>query len=153
MLCSVALLVKDGRWQTVPDLSRKNPSMERSGPTLTLFCMQGRPLPRLEWHRRRTPLLLDCCWIYGRNCVCLYICGLRMCQCADTTSSHQLAGGRAVKEEQALQFLLSAFLGSCSGGGLAGRTCCCRCLSLGPAGDLMNSLLRSSLGCYVADCA
>ena len=100
-----------------------------------------------------TPQLLDCITLYLRACVCLYINGLRMC--ADSTCpsyltvSGRLAGPQAGGGGE--RGTGAACLGSCSGGGLSGRTCCCHRLC-GSAGYLKNALLRRCLGCYVADC-
>ena len=71
-----------------------------------------------------TPPLLDCCWIYVLICVCLCKCGLRMC--ADLTTPSYLAvscwlAGR-VQERGTCAAASINPLGSCSGGGLAGRT-------------------------------
>ena len=74
---------------------------------------------------------------------------------ADSTTPSYFAvpGWLAVRGGAGKEGPVQLFLSSPFAGGLAGRTAAAAGFLLGPAGDPKNALLRSSLGCYVADCA
>ena len=90
MLCSVS--VSGATWRTVPDLreqTRAWKEVARHSPPSA-----GRPGPAGAVQEEHlllsgTPSLLDCTTLHLRVCVCLYVCGLRMC--ADSTRPFHFA--------------------------------------------------------------
>ena len=122
------------------------------------------PADRRELHRRstycccRSPRPLDYCWTYISLVLYLYTFGLRRCANLTTPSylavSGGLAGGMWGKRDQLCCFYHPPW--QLLGCRLSWIDCCCCWLwldLLGSAGYLKNALLRSRLGCYVADFA
>ena len=96
---------------------------------------------------------LDCCWIYVLVCMCLYMCGLRMCSDSTAPSYFAWSAGRggAGKEGPALQLLSTPLAAALVEAWLEGLLQ--QVFLAGPAPLAITRMLSCRLGCYVADCA